>query len=149
GLGFAAKCDDGGADRALCQNEGCRARRDRAPAAAAVAKLERHQVGALRCPDHLAPLPVSSAMSLLNSAGKLSNALSPKKVRCRIDHFALYRYTRGAFPLGEKTMIATNLLRVSVLIILVGMIMGMAMGAMQDFRLMPVHAHLNLLGFVG
>ena len=45
-------------------------------------------------------------------------------------------------------MIATNLLRVSVLIILVGMIMGMVMGAMQDFRLMPVHAHLNLLGFV-
>ncbi len=46
-------------------------------------------------------------------------------------------------------MIASNLLRVSVGIILIGMIMGMVMGANQDFRLMPVHAHLNLLGFVG
>jgi hypothetical protein len=45
-------------------------------------------------------------------------------------------------------MLASNLLRVSVVIILVGMIMGMAMGAMQDFRLAPAHAHLNLLGFV-
>ena len=45
-------------------------------------------------------------------------------------------------------MIATNLLRVSVIIILVGMIVGMAMGSMQDFRLAPAHAHLNLLGFV-
>ena len=37
-------------------------------------------------------------------------------------------------------MIATNLLRVSVIIILVGMIVGMAMGSMQDFRLAPAHA---------
>jgi hypothetical protein len=45
-------------------------------------------------------------------------------------------------------MIASNLLRVSVVIILVGMVLGMAMGMAQDFRLMPAHAHLNLLGFV-
>jgi peptidoglycan/LPS O-acetylase OafA/YrhL len=45
-------------------------------------------------------------------------------------------------------MIASNLLRVSVVIILAGMVMGMAMGMAQDFRLMPAHAHLNLLGFV-
>jgi hypothetical protein len=45
-------------------------------------------------------------------------------------------------------MLATNLLRVSVLIILAGMILGMVMGSTQDFRLAPAHAHLNLLGFV-
>ena len=45
-------------------------------------------------------------------------------------------------------MIASNLLRVSVVIILAGMVMGMAMGMAQDFRLAPAHAHLNLLGFV-
>jgi hypothetical protein len=45
-------------------------------------------------------------------------------------------------------MLASNLLRVSVVIILFGMIMGMAMGMAQDFRLMPAHAHLNLIGFV-
>jgi len=45
-------------------------------------------------------------------------------------------------------MIASNLLRVSVVIILIGMIMGMAMGMAQDFRLAPAHAHLNLVGFV-
>jgi hypothetical protein len=45
-------------------------------------------------------------------------------------------------------MLASNLLRVSVVIILVGMIMGMVMGIAQDFRLMAAHAHLNLLGFV-
>src|SRR5215471_6381932 len=47
-----------------------------------------------------------------------------------------------------EPMIASNLLRVSVVIILAGMVMGMAMGMAQDFRLMPAHAHLNLLGFV-
>ncbi|MGR9087397.1 MAG: hypothetical protein ACU841_10030 [Gammaproteobacteria bacterium] len=31
---------------------------------------------------------------------------------------------------------------------LFGMIMGMVMGAREDFTLRPVHAHLNLLGWV-
>ena len=35
-----------------------------------------------------------------------------------------------------------------VLCVLVGMAMGMWMGANQNFTLAPVHAHLNLLGFV-
>lgn len=35
-----------------------------------------------------------------------------------------------------------------VLCVLVGMSMGMWMGANQNFTLAPVHAHLNLLGFV-
>ncbi len=30
-----------------------------------------------------------------------------------------------------------------------GMALGLAMGASHDFTLMPVHAHLNLLGYVG
>src|SRR5262245_2516575 len=45
-------------------------------------------------------------------------------------------------------MLAANLLRISVVIVLIGMVMGMMMGAHQDFRLAPAHAHLNLLGFV-
>lgn len=45
-------------------------------------------------------------------------------------------------------MLATNLLRISVLFILVGMALGIGMGMAQDFRLAPAHAHLNLLGFV-
>jgi hypothetical protein len=45
-------------------------------------------------------------------------------------------------------MLASNLLRISVVIILVGMILGMVMGSQGDFRLAPAHAHLNLLGFV-
>jgi hypothetical protein len=45
-------------------------------------------------------------------------------------------------------MLAANLLRVSVVIILVGMVMGLGMGMAQDFTLAPAHAHLNLVGFV-
>ena len=45
-------------------------------------------------------------------------------------------------------MLASNLLRVSVVMILVGLGLGIGMGITQDFRLMPAHAHLNLLGFV-
>jgi hypothetical protein len=35
-----------------------------------------------------------------------------------------------------------------VVCLLVGMFMGMHMGETEDFTLMPVHAHLNLLGWV-
>jgi hypothetical protein len=45
-------------------------------------------------------------------------------------------------------MLASNLLRVSVVLIIVGMCMGIGMAMAQDFRLMPAHAHLNLVGFV-
>jgi hypothetical protein len=45
-------------------------------------------------------------------------------------------------------MLASNLLRVSVVMILIGLTLGIAMGAMQDFRLVPMHAHINLVGFV-
>ena len=45
-------------------------------------------------------------------------------------------------------MLASNLLRVSIVTILVGLALGIGMGITQDFRLMPAHAHLNLLGFV-
>jgi hypothetical protein len=45
-------------------------------------------------------------------------------------------------------MLATNLLRVSVLLIVIGMLAGIAMGITQDFRLAPAHAHLNLVGYV-
>jgi hypothetical protein len=45
-------------------------------------------------------------------------------------------------------MLASNLLRVSVVLIIVGMCLGIGMAMTQDFRLMPAHAHLNLVGFV-
>jgi hypothetical protein len=41
-----------------------------------------------------------------------------------------------------------SLFRVSVVLGLVGMGLGMVMGIRQDFTLAPAHAHLNLLGFV-
>jgi len=40
------------------------------------------------------------------------------------------------------------LFRVSVLLGLFGMALGIVMGIRQDFALAPAHAHLNLLGFV-
>jgi drug/metabolite transporter (DMT)-like permease len=45
-------------------------------------------------------------------------------------------------------MLATQLLRVSVVLAVFGVAMGIVMGARHDFTLMPAHAHLNLLGFV-
>ncbi|MGE0522078.1 MAG: hypothetical protein AB7O60_03460 [Variibacter sp.] len=45
-------------------------------------------------------------------------------------------------------MISTLLLRTSVILLLVGLILGIVMGIRQDFVLAPAHAHLNLVGFV-
>jgi hypothetical protein len=45
-------------------------------------------------------------------------------------------------------MISNLLLRVSVVLLMIGLALGMVMGIRQDFSLMPVHAHLNLIGFV-
>lgn len=45
-------------------------------------------------------------------------------------------------------MIASHLLRVSVVLAVVGILVGIGMGVKQDFQLAPAHAHLNLLGFV-
>jgi hypothetical protein len=42
----------------------------------------------------------------------------------------------------------TVLFRVSVVLGLIGMGLGISMGIRQDFALVPAHAHLNLLGFV-
>ena len=43
--------------------------------------------------------------------------------------------------------VSNNFLRLGVLSALVGMALGVWMGANQDFTLRPVHAHVNLLGF--
>lgn len=45
-------------------------------------------------------------------------------------------------------MISSLLLRVSIVLLLVGLCFGIVMGARQDFTLAPAHAHLNLTGFV-
>ena len=44
--------------------------------------------------------------------------------------------------------ISTLVLRVSVILLLVGLCIGIGMGMTQDFRLKDTHAHLNLIGFV-
>jgi hypothetical protein len=43
--------------------------------------------------------------------------------------------------------VSNNFLRLGVLSALVGMTLGVWMGANQDFVLRPVHAHINLIGF--
>ncbi len=43
--------------------------------------------------------------------------------------------------------VSNNFLRLGALSALVGMALGVWMGANQDFVLRPVHAHINLLGF--
>jgi len=43
--------------------------------------------------------------------------------------------------------VSNTFLRLGVLSALVGMTLGVWMGANQDFVLRPVHAHINLLGF--
>lgn len=44
--------------------------------------------------------------------------------------------------------ISRNFMLVAVLYLLVGIGIGMHMGASGDFALAPAHAHINLLGFV-
>jgi hypothetical protein len=43
--------------------------------------------------------------------------------------------------------VSNNFLRLGVLSALVGMSLGVWMGANENFVLRPVHAHINLLGF--
>ncbi len=45
-------------------------------------------------------------------------------------------------------MIGSMMMRVNVVILLVGMIAGIAMGIRQDFALAAAHAHFNLVGGV-
>jgi hypothetical protein len=45
-------------------------------------------------------------------------------------------------------MIGSLMMCVSVVILLAGMIAGIAMGVQQNFVLAPAHAHLNLIGGV-
>lgn len=45
------------------------------------------------------------------------------------------------------TRISDRFLQLGVLAALIGMTMGIVMGARQDFTLAPAHAHLNLLGW--
>ena len=44
--------------------------------------------------------------------------------------------------------ISRGFLVIAVLYLLVGILFGAYMGASQDFLMRPVHAHINLLGFV-
>jgi hypothetical protein len=47
---------------------------------------------------------------------------------------------------GEKSMIGSLMMCVSAVVLLVGMLAGIAMGIEQNFTLAPAHAHLNLIG---
>lgn len=44
-------------------------------------------------------------------------------------------------------MLASNLLRISVVVYLSGLGLGIDMGVAQNFTLGPAHTHLNPLGF--
>jgi len=46
-------------------------------------------------------------------------------------------------------MISRWFLRLAAVFGLIGMSMGVVMGATHDFTLSPVHAHINLVGWVG
>lgn len=45
-------------------------------------------------------------------------------------------------------MIGSPMMRVSVVVLLLGMLAGIAIGIRQDFTLMSAHAHLDLVGGV-
>lgn len=45
-------------------------------------------------------------------------------------------------------MISKLFLRFAVLFALIGMGLGIQMGVTEDFKLAPVHAHINLVGYV-
>jgi hypothetical protein len=45
-------------------------------------------------------------------------------------------------------MIGSLMMCVSVVVLLLGMLAGIAMGITQNFMLAPAHAHLNLVGGV-
>lgn len=45
-------------------------------------------------------------------------------------------------------MLSTRFIRTAVLFFVVGVALGIYMGANKDFRLTHVHAHVNLLGWV-
>jgi hypothetical protein len=45
-------------------------------------------------------------------------------------------------------MIGSLMMRVSVVVLLIGMLGGIAMGIREDFALQAAHAHLNLVGGV-
>ena len=45
-------------------------------------------------------------------------------------------------------MIGSLMMCVSVVVLLTGMLAGVAMGMQEDFALQPAHAHLNLVGGV-
>src|SRR5689334_3398464 len=45
-------------------------------------------------------------------------------------------------------MIGSLMMRVSVVLLLIGLLWGIEMGIRQDFALAPAHAHLNLVGGV-
>ncbi|MGB7089821.1 MAG: hypothetical protein WBL57_07790 [Methylovirgula sp.] len=74
-------------------------------------------------------------------------AYAPKRVA-----FVLVRARIGrplVNNLRGNMMIANWLLRLAVVLGIVGMVFGLVMGIRNDFTLVAVHAHLNLLGWVG
>jgi hypothetical protein len=48
----------------------------------------------------------------------------------------------------ERLTIGSLMMCIGVVVLLVGMLAGVAMGIEQDFALAPAHAHLNLVGGV-
>jgi hypothetical protein len=49
---------------------------------------------------------------------------------------------------GEHDLLSNRLIHTAVAYFVAGVLLGVYMGAAQDFRLVHVHVHLNLLGWV-
>jgi len=58
-----------------------------------------------------------------------------------------YNALANHYPGGEK-MISKLFMCFAVLFAIAGMTLGLYMGSHEDFTLAPVHAHINLLGWV-
>src|SRR3978361_398886 len=66
----------------------------------------------------------------------------------RVSRPALKRLATPSGRRRKTRMIGSLMMCMSVVILLVGMLAGIAMGILQNFTLAPAHAHLNLVGGV-
>jgi len=61
---------------------------------------------------------------------------------------SLIHRLQPAMNIKDIPMIGSLMMRVSVVLLLIGLLWGIDMGIRQDFALAPAHAHLNLVGGV-
>jgi cbb3-type cytochrome oxidase subunit 1 len=57
------------------------------------------------------------------------------------------KLTINATPPNREVTMGIKLIKIGIVYLLIGMLLGVYMGASKDFTLRPVHAHINLLGW--